>query len=126
MTIGYWCVLAALLLPYVWFAVMNATATASRDNDSPRDAVDHLEGIAKRAWWAHLNSFESNTGFVAAVIIAHLSHAPQNRIDLLAVTCVGLRILYGIAYVAGWGAVRSSLWGLGLACMIGLFIIAAL
>lgn len=41
-------------------------------------------------------------------------------------TYVGLRILYGIAYIAGWGAVRSSLWGLGLACMIGLFIIAAL
>lgn len=126
MTIAYWCVLAAILLPYVWFGMMNATAAVGRDNDSPRDTVDQLEGMAKRAWWAHLNSFESNTGFVAGVIIAHLSHAPQGRIDLLALAYVGLRVLYGIAYIAGRGALRSSLWGLSLLCVIGLFVIGAL
>ena len=125
MTIAYWCVLVAILLPYVWFSVVNSEAGKTRDNDEPRDFVSKLEGKAKRAWGAHLNSFEANTGFVAGVIIAHLAHAPQAWIDGLAVAFIVLRIVHGILYISGVGSVRSLVWVLSLACTVGLFVIGA-
>jgi uncharacterized MAPEG superfamily protein len=64
-------------------------------------------------------------GFIAAVIIAELAHAPQSRIDLLAVVFVVARVLYGILYLAGYGALRSAAFFVGLVCTIGLFVVAA-
>lgn len=126
MTIAYWCVLAAIMLPYVWFGVANAKAGRLRDNLSPRDFAGRLEaGMAKRAYGAHLNTFESIPGFMAAVIIAHLAHAPQGRIDLLAVTYVALRVAYGLLYIGNQGALRSGVWFASLLCVVGLFVISA-
>ena len=36
MTIAYWCVLAVILLPYVWFGVFSARVGSARDNNNPR------------------------------------------------------------------------------------------
>lgn len=126
MTVAYWCVLVALLLPYVWFGVLNAKAGKARDNDSPRDFLPRLEGVAKRAYGAHVNSFEANTGFAAGVIIAHLAHAPQGRIDALALAFVALRVLHGILYLSGRGGLRSLVWFAGFVCIVALFVIGAL
>ena len=55
-----------------------------RDNHDPRDFPNWIRGVAKRAWGAQLNSFESLPGFAPAVIIAHLVRAPQHPVDALA------------------------------------------
>lgn len=85
MTIALWCVLAAILLPYVCFGIAvnrsREDGKRVRDNRNPRDFPNRIEGLPKRAWGAQLNSFESLPGFAAAVIIAPLVHAPQIRID---------------------------------------------
>jgi uncharacterized MAPEG superfamily protein len=126
MTIASWCVLIALILPYAWFGVLNAKAGAARDNSSPRDFLLRLEGPAKRALGAHLNSFEANTAFVAGVLIAQMAHAPQGRIDAAALLFVVLRVAYGLLYLAGQSSARSLVWSAGFACTVALFVIAAL
>jgi uncharacterized MAPEG superfamily protein len=125
MTIGYWCVLVVILLPYVWFGFFAGRVGAARDNNQPRAVLASAEGVALRALGAQQNSFEVNVGFIAAVIIAHLAHAPQARIDMLALIFVAARILHGVFYLAGLGALRSLAFGVGMVCTIGLFVISA-
>ena len=125
MTIAYWCVLVAILLPYVWFGALNAKLGARRNNNEPRKALIGLEGFELRAFGAHQNAFEVTTGFVAGVIIAHNAHATQSWINLLAVVFIVARIAHGALYLADKGALRSACFGVGLLCTIGLFVISA-
>lgn len=126
MTTAYWCVLAAILMPYIWTGVAKFTSGFQpRDNHAPRDYLDKLEGPAKRAHWAQLNTFESIPGFMAAVIIAHLAQAPQGRVDALALTYIGLRLVYGVLYIKDLASLRSVVWAAGVACIVGLFVVAA-
>lgn len=126
MTTAYWCVLAAILLPYVWTGVAKFTSGfRPQDNHNPREYLDKLQGPAKRAHWAQLNTFESVPGFMAAVIIAHLAAAPQGKIDAIAIAYVVLRLLYGILYITDQARLRSLVWAAGLGCVVALFVVAA-
>lgn len=124
MTTAYWCVLAAALMPYA-FAGIAKFGDRRYDNRAPRDFLSQLEGRQKRADWAQLNSFEAFPAFAAAVIIAHLSGAAQSSVDTLAVAFVLLRVAYGWAYITDRPSTRSLLWVAALACMVGLFVVAA-
>jgi uncharacterized MAPEG superfamily protein len=129
MTIALWCVLAAILLPYACFGVaVNRSRKPDgrrlRDNHNPRDFPGRIEGLAKRAWDAHLNSFESLPGFAAAVIIAQLVHASQNLIDILAVAWVLARVAYVAFYLTDKATLRSTAQFVSLACVLGLFVVA--
>ena len=124
MTTAYWCVFVAILLPYAWFGFAASQAGKLRDNHNPRDFPNHLSGLPKRAWGAHLNSFESLPGFAAAVVIAHLAHGAQPYIDTLAVIWVLARVAFGIFYLMDRPALRSSVQFVSLACVLGLFIVA--
>jgi uncharacterized MAPEG superfamily protein len=123
MTTAYWCVLAAALLPYIW--TIAAKAGPGFDNTAPRIYLDRLTGWRQRATWAQLNAFEALPPFIAAVLIAHQLHAPQERVDLLALVFVGLRLAHGLAYIANLATLRSLLWTGGIGCVIGLFVIAS-
>lgn len=124
MTIAYWCVLAAALMPLLWTAIAKASAPGF-NNRMPRTWQAQLTGMPQRAFSAHLNSFEAFPPFAAGVIIAHQLDAPQATVDLLALAFVGLRILYGALYLADLASLRSLVWGLAMACVIGLFVVAA-
>ena len=131
MTIAFWCVLVAILMPYMCFGIaVNRSRDASghrvRDNHNPRDFPAVIHGAAKRAWGAHLNCHESLPGFAAAVIIAYLAHSPQQRIDVLAVAWVVARLAYIAFYVGDWATLRSSAQFVSLACVLGLFVAAGL
>lgn len=76
------------------------TLVERRDNRNPRDFPNRIEGLAKRAWDAHLNAFESLPGFAAAVIVAHLAHTPQVQADVLASVWVVARVAHLTFYLA--------------------------
>jgi uncharacterized MAPEG superfamily protein len=124
MTLAYWCVLFAGLMPLIFTGIAKVSA-GRYDNRDPRGWQSRLSGMPLRAHAAHLNSFEALPLFVAGVIIAHLAGAEQARIDLLALAFVLLRVSYGFCYLAGWPWLRSSVWLLALLCNIALFVIAA-
>ena len=120
MTIAYCCVLVMGLLPYV------ATGIAKKgwdgyDNGLPRQWLAKQTGFRARANAAQANLFESLPFFFAAVIIASISNAPQDRIDILAVGFVLARIAYLICYVANWPTTRSIVWLIGIICVVSLF-----
>jgi len=125
MTIALWCVFAAGILPYL------ATGTAKAglkgyDNNEPRARINELlQGYRARAYAAQLNGFEALPFFAAAVIIAHVLHGPQRLVDILALIFIAARILYLIFYVAGKGAFRSLVWGVGFFSVIAIFIVAS-
>jgi uncharacterized MAPEG superfamily protein len=123
MTIAYWCVLAAGLMPYLFTSI--AKARGSRyDNRAPREWQARLEGMPARAHAAHLNAFEAFPLFAAAVIIAHLREVPQDKLDALAAAFVVLRLAYGFIYTAGFPRARSLVWALAFLCVIALFALA--
>ncbi|MCB9754445.1 MAG: MAPEG family protein [Myxococcales bacterium] len=119
MTCAYWCVLAAIMLPYIWVTVAKA---GGFDNAAPRDSLASLVGWRRRADWAHLNAFEAIPSFAAAVIIAHMLHGDQQTVDLLAMTFIGARVLHGICYVADLSTLRSLMWLIGMICIVSLFL----
>lgn len=121
MTIAYWCVLLAAMMPIAWAGLAKSQRF---DNAAPRDYLATLEGWRKRANWAQQNSWEAFAPFAAAVIIAHLAGAKQGTIDVLAVTFVAMRIAYGLLYIADKPTLRSLAWTIGLGCVIGLFLAA--
>lgn len=126
MTIANWCLLIAILLPYVWFGVANAKAGVKRDNDNPRAFLNELTGAARGALGAHQNSFEVNGGFIAGVLVAEFAHAPQGRVDALAAAFIAFRIAHGLLYIGGKGGPRSVMFFGGFACTIALFVTAAM
>lgn len=128
MTLAYWCVLVAIVLPYL------GTATAKflgpgygpRANQDPRAFLGTLESWRKRAHNAQLNGFEVTPAFAAAVIIAHQAGgAEQSSLDHLAMGFVASRLLYFVCYLADWGPLRSLVWFAGMALIVALFVMAA-
>lgn len=120
MTIAYFCVLIMGLLPYI------ATGIAKKgfndyDNSQPRDWLAKQTGFRARANAAQANLFESLPFFFAAVIIASMAHAPQDRIDTLAMGFVLARIAYLVSYIANWPSTRSIMWLIGIVCVVTLF-----
>jgi uncharacterized MAPEG superfamily protein len=124
MTIAYWCILVAALLPY--FTIAASKYRPDFDNHRPREWEERLDGWRKRLYWAHQNAFEAFPAFAAAVIVAHLAKAPQGRIDALAIAFVAARIAYSVCYYADAAALRSVVWSVGFLCMIALFVVAGL
>lgn len=121
MTTAYWCVLVAALMPYL--ATSIAKAGGERySNRYPRAWLDRQQGARARANAAQANSFEAFPFFAAAVIVAHLTQAPQERIDALAIIFVAARAAYIVCYIADWHWARSIVWTIGIVATITLFV----
>ncbi|WP_202908988.1 MAPEG family protein [Cognatilysobacter segetis] len=124
-SVAYWCVLAAALLPYVW-TVLAKSRGQRYDNREPRAWLARQDDPrVQRANAAQLNAFEAFPAFAAGVVLADLAGVPDARIALLAVVFVIARVLHGVFYVAGIAPARSLVWFVGLACAIGLIAQAA-
>lgn len=121
MTVAYWCVLIAALLPLIATGIAKAGGERY-NNRNPRAWLEKQQGYRARAAAAQSNSFEAFPFFAAAVIIAHLTHAPQARLDLLAIVFVVARIAYVGCYVADWHLARSLFWFIGLIACIATFV----
>lgn len=126
LTVAYWTVLIAALLPIVcagvakWGAVGKSRREGGYDNHNPRAWLAKQSDWRARANAAQANSFEAMPFFIGAVIIAHQLHAPQMRLDVLAFTWVVLRMLYILMYLADMATMRSVVWVLALSVNIGI------
>ena len=124
MTIAYWCVLAAGLMPFLWTIVAKTTGERF-NNRHPREWQSRLTGMPARAHAAHLNAFEAFPLFAAAVIVADLHDATQSTVDLLAIAFIVLRLLYGVLYLVDQHALRSLSWFAAIACTVWIFVLGA-
>ena len=126
MTVALWCILIAIFLPYLCTVVAKISGGYRLDdNHDPRDFLDSLEGLGRRANAAQLNSFEIFPAFAAAVIVAHLAGtASLVTINVLSVLFITSRLLYIICYLADWHILRSLVWFVGLGLIISLFVVS--
>ena len=123
MTYAYWYLFILIFLPYC-FTIL-AKIKPGFDNSKPREFLESLEGWRKRSHWVQLNSYEIFPPFAASLIIAHQLKAPQNKVDMIALSFLMFRILYGFFYLFNKSILRTLAWLCSLGCIIGLFIIAA-
>jgi uncharacterized MAPEG superfamily protein len=126
LTVAYWCVLVASLLPIVcaglakWGMFSTPRRQGGYDNHHPRQWLAKQTDWRARANAAQANSFEGLPFFIGAVIIAHQLGASQLRLDVLAFLFIVLRLLYIMMYVADLATVRSVLWTLALVANIAI------
>lgn len=125
MTVAFWCVLAALLAPYLLSVAARSQTARSGYVDDPRAYSERLTGWHRRAHLAHLNAFEAVPAIVAGVMVAEFAHAPRAYIDALAVAFIAFRAVHAACYIADKPMWRSHAWRLGILCVIGLFVVAA-
>ncbi len=124
MPIAFWCVLIAGVMPYI--AVGIAKADKRYDNSAPRDWLATREGAKKRAYAAHLNSFEAFPLFASGVVIAHLMAAPVLVVNAMAIAFVLARIVYIWCYITNHASLRSLVWLVGFGLTVALFVVAGL
>lgn len=123
MTVAYWCVFASILMPtaFTLIAKLSSRDYGFKANHHPREFLESLNGFRKRAHWAQLNTFESIPAFMAAVIIAHQQGGDQSQVDMLAITYIVLRIVYGVLYIADLALLRSFAWTAALITILAQF-----
>ena len=120
MTIAFWCVFVAALLPYVVFGFVKGL-----DPRNMRAKVGELTGLSARAHAAHLNAFEAFPPFAAAAIISHLSLGANTTTNLLCVAFVAARLAHMGFYLADRQPPRSAAFGIGTLIVIVMFLHAA-
>lgn len=123
MTIAEWCLLAAVILYLMTVAPVKAASFREFDNAKPRDPGFYKPGMRARALGAHINGIETFPFFAAAVLLAEMRAAPQDRIDTLALLFVGLRVLYVLAYLGNAPTTRTLLWNAAFIVNIGIFLL---
>jgi|JI9StandDraft_1071089.scaffolds.fasta_scaffold736039_1 uncharacterized MAPEG superfamily protein len=94
------------------------------DNSYPRDQQARLTGWGKRALSAHLNTIEGFPAFATATILALFSYADTSLIQILCAIYILARIFYLIFYWIDWNKSRSTVWGIGIISVAGLFLSA--
>ncbi len=125
MTTAYWCILAAILLPYIFAPMGQIPGITFEAFKEPRRRQPSLVGWKARSNAAHLNGLEIVPAFASAVIVAHLAGVAQPTIDALALAFIAFRVAHGILYIANLAIPRTVAWAAGLGCVVTLFIQAA-
>lgn len=131
MTIAYFCIIVACLLPILCAGLAKSKGfgrprrEGGFDNEHPREWLAKLTGWQARANAAQANSFEALPLFVAGVLVAQQLHAAQGTINALAVAFIAVRLAFIGAYLADKASLRSLIWATGVAISVALFFIGA-
>ena len=126
MSIAYWCILIAAVLPFIWVGFAKSGAPGYNNKD-PRGWIGKQDNYRVRnAYSAHLNAFEAFPAFAAGVLMAQVAGVDPGQVNLLAMAFVGFRVFHGVFYLASVPLMRSLVWLGGFACAIGLMVLAAL
>ena len=125
MTVPFWCLLVASLIPYVLAATtgyFKAQELGRLDNHYPRIQTLELTGIGARASAAQANAWEALTLFAVAVLVNHLGGGDADTAATLSIVWLVARIGYVVAYLADVPTARSLIFVVGLICAIGVFL----
>ena len=131
MTIAYFCIIVACLLPIVCAGMAKSKGfgrprrEGGFDNEHPREWLAKLTGWQARANAAQANSFEALPLFVAGVLVAHQLQAAQGTINALALAFIAVRLAFIGAYLADKASLRSIVWLAGVVISVALFFIGA-
>jgi uncharacterized MAPEG superfamily protein len=115
-------VVGAVFLVYLPFlAVGYARFQLGYDKSAPRAMFDRLPDYAKRATWAHENSFEALIIYGAAALMAYSTGVDSPVAGYAAIAFVIARALYSVFYIADIPIARSLMYATASTCSFTLF-----
>ena len=116
-------VLIAGVLPFIC-AVVAKWGGRGYDNHNPREWLAHQEGHRARANAAQQNSFEAFPFFAVGVVLAALSGADGDVMEITSWLFVLARVTYIVFYVKDKATWRSLVWLVGWLATIYLYVLA--
>lgn len=117
----YGIAIAAGLVYLPYMVVAYARVTVGMDMNAPRAMFDRLPDYAKRATWAHQNSFETFTLFAAAALTAYVTNVASDKTSLYILAFLVARFLFSLFYVLNLPFLRSPMWAVSMVCIASLF-----
>ena len=128
MSILLWCLLAGVVLPYVWAGAsvpFRNKQLGALDIKQPRlQAADLTEGGAG-AWGAQMNQWEAIAVFTAATVAAYIQGVdPTGNWATASIVWVVARTLHGIFYIVQQSTLRVAAFVISLAMSVWIFVLA--
>ena len=90
---------AVVLIYFPFLAVGYARTRLGYNIHAPRTMMEKLPNYAKRANWAHQNSFETFMVFAAAAFMAYVTGVDSIYGAFAAISFLAARFLYSLFYI---------------------------
>lgn len=119
------CIVVAAVLVYLPFLIVGvARFRIGYDMSAPREMINKFPPYAKRATWAHQNSFESFTLFAPAALMAYVTGQDSLFVAAIAIAYLIARLLYSVFYILDIPLLRSAMFAIGSLGIFTLFVIS--
>ena len=119
------CIVLGAILVYAPFLVVAyGRVTVGYDMGAPRAMFEKLPGYAKRATWAHQNSFETFILFAAASFMAYVTEQDSVLAIGASVAFVVGRFFYSVFYILDIPIGRSLMFAISSSGTAILFILS--
>lgn len=115
-------IVGAVVLTYAPFLVVAwGRLKSGYDQSAPRAMFEQLPDYAKRATWAHQNSFEALTIYGLAALMAYATGVESPWAKIAAIAFLVARFLYSGFYIINLPIGRSLMFAIGSLCGWTLF-----
>lgn len=118
MTIPMWCLVAGVILPYLWAGAsvpFRLKQFGNADLAQPRVQGDQLIDAGHGAWGAQFNSWEAISVFAVANLIAFMGGVePEGNWSMAAIVWVVARVFHGVFYITNIPPLRILCFVTGL------------
>jgi uncharacterized MAPEG superfamily protein len=111
---------ASLWIPYVIAQVMTNGALAPQNYVDPTPRP--LPNWGKRADRTYMNAVETFAPFAALVLLIQVTGKADAMTAFWATSYFWIRLAHAVIYLAGIAFIRTLLFVLGFACIVGLFV----
>ncbi len=129
MTIPLWCLLAGVVMPYLWAGAsvpLRVKEFGNADLATPRVQAEQLTAGGHGAWGAQLNAWEALIVFAVANLVAFMAGLnPEGAWATAAIVWVVARFFHGVFYIANVPPARIACFVGGLGSSLYIFFLAA-
>jgi len=121
-----YCIAVSAILLYVPGFVVAAYGRLQIGYDlhQPRTMIDHVPAYARRATWAHENSFEAFALFVPAALMAYVTGLGGPAATTAAILHPVARFLFQIFYIVDQPGLRGAMYLTALLCSATLIVLS--
>ncbi len=112
--------IAAGLVYFPYLFVSYGRLTSNFDYAAPRAMFDRLPDYAKRATWAHQNSFEVFMLFSAASLMLFTTAKGTEYTNLVILAFLASRFTFSLFYILNVPILRSLSWAVSMTCIASL------
>ncbi|MEL7521003.1 MAG: MAPEG family protein [Cyanobacteria bacterium P01_A01_bin.116] len=110
---------ALIYLPY--FAVAAGRFQVGYEMGAPRGMFDKLPDYAKRATWAHQNSWESFALYAPAALMTFVVGLPAEQVLVTVLIYLASRVTYSLFYILNVAPLRSLSWAFSMTSIFSLY-----